>query len=102
MNDHEVIEGEIIQRGDSFDVGHEIEQYRQTKPEISNLMSNPKALMSLLNLDDKQAENVAAIFAGAGGAAGYKWLRKYVGDELAAAAGAGLAAYIAKKFIGSR
>ena len=101
MDNHEVVEGEIIQRGDSFDVGHEIEQYRQ-KPEISSLMSNPKALMSMLNLDDKQAENVAAIFAGAGGAAGYKWLRKYVGDELAAAAGAGLAAYIAKKFIGSR
>jgi len=100
MGDNEIIEGEIVQRGDSFDVGHEIEQYQQPQPtSISSLMSNPKALMGMLNLDDSQAENVSAILAGAGGAAGYKWLRKYIGDELAAAAGAGLAAYITKKLL---
>ena len=90
-----VIEGEVVEKSDSFTLGHQIEQPQipQGNPEVLN----PRALMGMLNLNESQAENVGALVTGAGAAAGYKFLRKYFGDELAGIIGAAAGAYVYRK-----
>ena len=91
-----------VPRGDSFDIGDEREfrEVSDSKDLISQLVSNPKQLISSLGLTETQAENVAAIITAGSAGAAYKYLSRHIGSELAGAIGGFLGAYVAKRLIG--
>lgn len=95
------IEGEVIGRGDGFDVGEGHEETRMTgggiPDSLMDVLTNPSKIMKSLNLTRKQSENIASIIAGGGAGVGYKMLSKYIGGELASAIGGFLGAHLAKR-----
>lgn len=66
---------------------------------LAAIIENPTALKQLLNVTDQQSKNIRALLAGAGAAAGSKYLGDQLGEELSAALGAFAAAWIGKKII---
>ena len=86
-------------RGDSFDIGSGASREMVPKDMFSEFISNPKGLANILNVTPKQAENIASILAGAGAGAGYKFLAKYIGGELASALGGFLGAHISGRIL---
>lgn len=81
----------------------QLEELRSGKPNSNMLMEliqNPQAIRQKFNLDERQTKNVKALLVGSGAAASVKWLGDSIGDELAAAGGALLSAYIARKIFG--
>jgi hypothetical protein len=96
---HEVPSGSpYVSRGDSFDIGQS-EAKRPNQTALAEFIANPSGLAGALGLTSKQAENIASIVAGAGAGAGYKYLSKFIGGELAAALGGFLGAYVSGKLI---
>ena len=86
------ISKEVIRRGDSFDIGTE-----QAESQILEILQNPTQLASMLNLTEKQASNIVSIMAGGGAGLSHKFLSEHIGDELAAAVGGFIGAYIGKR-----
>lgn len=91
------MERQITRRGDSFDIGEDIPEDNEVPASLANI--NPQQLISNLNLTPEQAENVRALITGAGAGGGYKFLSKYLGDEVAGAIGGFLGAYVAKRVV---
>lgn len=95
---------------DAFDIGRyrsvsnpqDIIDMRQgkTNDALAEILSNPKGLMTALNLSRKEAENIRSLVVGAGAGGVHKLLSKHLGDEIAGAIGGFLAGYIAKRVIG--
>ena len=90
----------VANRGDSFDIGGEVESYDNPQEAISTYLSNPKQLGQLFHLTDKEAENVCALITGGGSALSYKMLSQYIGSELAGAVGGYLGGLVARKVVG--
>jgi hypothetical protein len=88
---NEVLEGEIVREGDSFDVGHDTagpSRSVSSHDPLTILLSNPSKMIELLGVTPDQADNIkmAAIAGGTGLA--YKKLKKYVGPQVASVLGA--------------
>ena len=66
---------------------------------LSAIIENPAALKSLLGISEEQSRNIRALIAGAGAAAGSKYLGEQLGEELSAAIGAFAAAWLGKKIL---
>lgn len=96
---------EIVRRGDSFEVGSNIESPsgagNPLKPTgmFMELLNNPSVLSKNLHLTQKQADNIASVLTGGGAAMGYKYLSKLFGPEIASAMGAALAAHVVKRLV---
>ena len=86
-------------RGDSFDIG-EFSESPQERDMIVRIMQNPRQLADMLNLDEKQADNLRAAITGAGAGLSSKFLANAFGDEIAGAVGGFLGGYIARRIIG--
>lgn len=94
------VKGEIVRPRDSFDLGQAGDRLSPASTDvIYQLVSNPKKLIGSLGLTPQQAENITSIISGAGAGAAHKYLARHIGDELAAAAGGFLAAYLAKRVL---
>ena len=89
----------VKRRGDSFDIG-EITESPQEQDMIVRIMQNPRQLAEVLDLNEKQAENLRAAITGAGAGLSSKFLAKTFGDEIAGAVGGFLGGYIARRIIG--
>ena len=85
-------------RGDSFDIGEY--ESPQERDAIMRIMENPRQLAEMLNLNEKQAENLRATITGAGAGLSSKFLSQVFGDEIAGAVGGFLGGYIARRIIG--
>ena len=89
----------IRRRGDSFDIGETAETPTE-RDMIVRIMENPRQLAEMLNLDEKQADNVRAAITGAGAGLSSKFLSQTFGDEIAGAVGGFLGGWVAKRLIG--
>ncbi len=90
----------IISRGDSFDIGNNINnpnaQITQN-PEIIRVLQDPGALAALLGVSVAQAENIRAVLVGGGAALSTKYLSKHFGSAVAGALGGFISGMIADK-----
>ena len=93
---------EVIRRGDSFDIGSEQASQAMGNFDIAQIIQNPGQLANILNLNEKQATNVVSVLAAGGAGLSHKFLSEHIGDELAAAVGGFLGAYIGKRLIGGK
>ena len=89
---------EVIQRGDSFDIGTE----QAFSTDIAELIQNPSQLANMLNLTDKQASNLKSLLVGAGAGGIHKLLSQQLGDEVAGALGGLISGYISRRIFGGR
>lgn len=97
----EKLPSEVVGRGDSFDLGGEnTEEIVPRDDMLTKIISNPQGLMRSLELDEKQAKNVAAVITGGAAGLGRKYLSDFMGPELAGAVSGFLGGYISKKLVG--
>lgn len=90
--------GELVRRrGDGFDIGELVPQEQDM---IVKIMQNPQQLQDLLNLNEKQAENIKALVTGAGAGIASKYLAKHFGDAVAGGFGGFVGGLIANKLLG--
>lgn len=106
MDNREVHAVEIVPpqqtpvRGDSFDVGSgSTGQALQKQDILTEILNNPENLDTLLNLTPKQLQNLRSILIAAGTGGAHKYLSELIGDEPAAIIGAGLSAWLAKRYL---
>ena len=85
----------LQRRGDSFDIGEE--QPVEQSSEIIELLQNPTQLAQILNLDEKQAQNLKSLIVGGGTGGIHRLLSRELGDVPSAVIGGLLSSWLVGK-----
>ena len=89
----------LQRRGDSFDIGGEQAIGEPHYLEILQNLENPGQLAQVLNLNEKQVQNLKSLIVGGGTGGIHRLLSKNLGDIPSALIGSVLSAWIAGKII---
>jgi len=92
----DIIEGDFKEVGNN-NLPAKIPQQEEV---IRIISENPAQLISMFDLTQEQAENVASIMAGSGAGLAYKYLNRYLGGEISSMLGALIGSVVARKLKG--